>query len=150
MSYFFLGRTVHAVSSALTEPPKEGDKFMIYDVSFNPKGCVWDALIVVQLARNEDDNDGEGGDSDKSGTGRGGGCSVCRGKSGSSHSRSAARDVTEPNLENGPDGWDMSQSLSFPIRVTCAKGVDYDGPLPYPVLAADPRLDRLRHNLLPK
>jgi hypothetical protein len=32
-----LGRTVHAVSSALTEPPKEGDKFLIYDVSFNPK-----------------------------------------------------------------------------------------------------------------
>jgi hypothetical protein len=39
-----LGRTVHAVSSALTEPPKEGDKYMIYDVSFNSTwvcmGCI--------------------------------------------------------------------------------------------------------------
>ena len=42
-----LGRTVHAVSSALTEPPRVGDRYMIYDVSFNPRGCVWDASVVV-------------------------------------------------------------------------------------------------------
>lgn len=57
-----LGRTVHAVSSALTEPSKENDKFMIYDVSFNPKGCVWDALIVVQLSDDDDDNGEEKSD----------------------------------------------------------------------------------------
>ncbi|KAL7457205.1 hypothetical protein ACHAWC_008700 [Mediolabrus comicus] len=58
-----LGRTVHAVSSALTEPSKENDKFMIYDVSFNPKGCVWDALIVVQLSDDDDDGEGKSDDS---------------------------------------------------------------------------------------
>lgn len=66
-----LGRTVHAVSSALTEPPKENDRFMIYDVSFNPKGCVWDALIVVQL---NDDGEGgdDGGEEEEDGSSRGG------------------------------------------------------------------------------
>ena len=108
-----LGRTVHAVSSALTEPPKEGDRFMIYDVSFNPKGCVWDALIVVQL-QNEDDDD-----------------NASRGSRGSKGSRSRSRSKSRSKRRgNGPNGWDMSRTFSFPIRVTCAEDDDYDDPPP--------------------
>ena len=55
-----LGRTVHAVSSALTEPPRVGDRYMIYDVSFNPRGCVWDASVVVYDDDEEEEEDDEG------------------------------------------------------------------------------------------
>ena len=129
-----LGRTVHAVSSALTEPPKEGDKYMIYDVSFNPKGCVWDALIVVQL-ENEDEKDDD--EDAKSRGSRG-----SRKSEKSSRSRSRSKSRSRRDNANGaggdgsgnsnPNGWDMNQTFSFPIRVTCAEDDDYDDPPPPP------------------
>ena len=122
-----LGRTVHAVSSALTEPPKDGEKFMIYDVSFNPKGCVWDALILVQKKDDEEDDDDhddgadgtrEGRSTTKSRSSR----SRSRSRSGRSRSRSVRRGG------DGPNGWDLENTFSFPIRVTCAEDDDYVDP----------------------
>eukprot|EP00569_Conticribra_weissflogii_P006495 CAMPEP_0171332994 /NCGR_PEP_ID=MMETSP0878-20121228/3740_1 /TAXON_ID=67004 /ORGANISM="Thalassiosira weissflogii, Strain CCMP1336" /LENGTH=688 /DNA_ID=CAMNT_0011833867 /DNA_START=114 /DNA_END=2180 /DNA_ORIENTATION=- len=132
-----LGRTVHAVSSALTEPPKEGDKYMIYDVSFNPKGCVWDALIVVQLQDEDDDDDKSKGSrgSRKSRGSRGGSRSRSRSKS---KTRSADRGggggggTSDEDANGDSHGWDMNQTFSFPIRVTCAEDDDYDDPPPPP------------------
>lgn len=137
-----LGRTVHAVSSALTEPPREGDKFMIYDVSFNPKGCVWDALIVVQLKEEEDEGGGGGDDAASKSSSRGG-RSRSKSRSGRSRSRSKSRSSRRGvsssrggegnNGIEGPNGWDMEKTFSFPIRVTCAEDDDFvDPPQPNP------------------
>lgn len=117
-----LGRTVHAVSSALTEPPRVGDRYMIYDVSFNPRGCVWDASVVVYDDDDEEEEDfdenGEGGGEDgeeknridRSTTSR---TSRTGGGSGSSHVR------TRTTKKNGGGG-----TFTFPIRVTCAEDED--------------------------
>lgn len=140
-----LGRTVHAVSSALTEPPKENDRFMIYDVSFNPKGCVWDALIVVQLKDEEEGDNGEDGN----GNGGAGGDkeedtashrssrrrerSTSRNRRGSSSSRHRStssrsrRSTSRSKLRRGGSSStaeeliDGKRTFSFPIRVTCAE-----------------------------
>ena len=131
-----LGRTVHAVSSALTEPPKEGDRYMIYDVSFNPKGCVWDALIVVQV---KDDEDGDGGGDDKDGDGNSRssrsnrrasvssrGASKTRGSSSRlrSRSRSQSRSSRSISTANNGSGDGKNKTFTFPIRVTCAEDDD--------------------------
>ena len=133
-----LGRTVHAVSSALTEPPKEGDKYMIYDVSFNPKGCVWDALIVVQV-KDDEEGGGTGGDGDNNesdrnnrrasrGAGNKGGSSArmrsrSRSQSQSRSSRSLAK-------TGGGEGGGKAKTFTFPIRVTCAEDDDVEDPPP--------------------
>lgn len=127
-----LGRTVHAVSSALTEPPKDGDKFMIYDVSFNPKGCVWDALIFVQKKDEEEGDDENGGDAGGEREGR----TASKSRSRSSRSRSRSRSgrsrsrSVRRGAPDGPNGWDMDKTFSFPIRVTCAEDDDYVDPPP--------------------
>jgi hypothetical protein len=123
-----LGRTVHAVSSALTEPPKDGDKFLICDVSFNPKGCVWDALLLVLKTDAEDDEEGEGGD----GAGTREGRSAAKQRSSRSRSRSQSRRSRSRSVRRGegPNGWDMDKTFSFPIRVTCAEDDDYVDPPP--------------------
>ncbi|KAL3783906.1 hypothetical protein HJC23_007644 [Cyclotella cryptica] len=126
-----LGRTVHAVSSALTEPPKEGDKFMIYDVSFNPKGCVWDALILVQ--KKDDEEEGDDHDSGADGTREGRSSTKSRSSRSRSRSRSGrsrSRSVRRGGGGDGPNGWDMENTFSFPIRVTCAEDDDYVDPPP--------------------
>ena len=93
-----LGRTVHAVSSALTEPPKENDRFMIYDVSFNPKGCVWDALIVVQLQSDEGEEE-DGSQSSRRSTSsrrsKGGHTTTSNSSSRGRRERSNSRDTTK-------------------------------------------------------
>mmetsp|Transcript_837 Transcript_837/g.1387 ORF Transcript_837/g.1387 Transcript_837/m.1387 type:complete len:891 (+) Transcript_837:244-2916(+) len=137
-----LGRTVHAVSSALTEPPKDNDRFMVYDVSFNPKGCVWDALIVVQLEKDDgdtndhhhhdDDDDNRSRSSTRSNTSRTSQShqqrrrSTSRNKGRRSNSRSVSRSrrlrsssrSKQNNNRNDDNG---NKTFSFPIRVTCAE-----------------------------
>lgn len=146
-----LGRTVHAVSSALTEPPKENDRFAIYDVSFNPKGCVWDALIVVQL---QNDDEGEEGGDDGSSRSRSSARSAASSSSQQQSSkrrnrstsrnrrggkRSSSRSVSRRRLHRsssrskysnnnssssggaGRGDVDGKSTFSFPIRVTCAE-----------------------------
>mmetsp|Transcript_884 Transcript_884/g.1398 ORF Transcript_884/g.1398 Transcript_884/m.1398 type:complete len:867 (-) Transcript_884:13-2613(-) len=129
-----LGRTVHAVSSALTEPPKENDRFMIYDVSFNPKGCVWDALIVVQLQLDDEEDDGSRSRSSNRSSSSNGrnnnrdsrSTSRNRGK-GRSKSRSTSRRrlrSASRSKQQGVAGEEMvdgKKTFSFPIRVTCAE-----------------------------
>eukprot|EP00984_Skeletonema_dohrnii_P009771 scaffold3759_cov124-Skeletonema_dohrnii-CCMP3373.AAC.8 len=129
-----LGRTVHAVSSALTEPPKENDRFMIYDVSFNPKGCVWDALIVVQLQLDDEEDDGSRSRSSNRSSSSNGrnnnrdsrSTSRNRGK-GRSKSRSTSRRrlrSASRSKQQGVVGEEMvdgKKTFSFPIRVTCAE-----------------------------
>mmetsp|Transcript_28547 Transcript_28547/g.60860 ORF Transcript_28547/g.60860 Transcript_28547/m.60860 type:complete len:893 (+) Transcript_28547:206-2884(+) len=134
-----LGRTVHAVSSALTEPPKEGDKYMIYDVSFNPKGCVWDALIVVQVKDDEDEKAGEdkGDDNNASrsshnsrrgSAGKGGGSSSRIRSRSRSESRSS-RSIATADGGVGSNG--KNKTFTFPVRVTCAEDDDVED-LPTP------------------
>ena len=132
-----LGRTVHAVSSALTEPAREGDKYMIYDVAFNPKGCVWDALLLVLKTEDDDDDEGGGGAGNDDGEGGGKGR---EGRSASKSSRSRSRSQSKSRRSRsrsvrrgggggeGPNGWDMEKTFSFPIRVTCAEDDDYVDP----------------------
>ncbi|KAL7510571.1 hypothetical protein ACHAXN_010363 [Cyclotella atomus] len=130
-----LGRTVHAVSSALTEPPKDGDKFLIYDVSFNPKGCVWDALLLVlKTEEEEDEEEGEGGEGGGSGGREGRSATAKTGRSSRSRSRSQSRRSRSRSVRrgDGPNGWDMEKTFSFPIRVTCAEDDDYVDPPPPP------------------
>jgi hypothetical protein len=91
-----LGRTVHAVSSALTEPPRVGDRYMIYDVSFNPRGCVWDASVVVYDDEEEEEEEDEGDE----------------------------KRTTKKNGSSGGGG--SSGTFTFPIRVTCAEDEDDD------------------------
>ena len=130
-----LGRTVHAVSSALTEPAREGDKYMIYDVAFNPKGCVWDALLLVLKTEDEDDDEAGGGGNDdgegggKGREGRSASKSRSRSRSQSKSRRSRSRSVRRGGGGgDGPNGWDMEKTFSFPIRVTCAEDDDYVDP----------------------
>jgi serine/threonine protein kinase len=104
-----LGRTVHAVSSALTEPPKEGDKYMIYDVSFNPRGCVWDALIVVQISNEDGENSNDADD-------------LISGHSSTSNTASTISKVKG----GGIDSSNNNMTFTFPIRVTCAEDDDDD------------------------
>ena len=120
-----LGRTVHAVSSALTEPPRVGDRYMIYDVSFNPRGCVWDASVVVYDDDDDEEEDfdenGEGGGEDgeeKKGIDRSTSSRTSRtgGGSGSSHVRTR---TTKKSGGTGGGG-----TFTFPIRVTCAEDED--------------------------
>ena len=118
-----LGRTVHAVSSALTEPPKEGDRFMIYDVSFNPKGCVWDALIVVQVKDDggDDDTASKSSKSSRRGSTKGG--------HGSSRMRSRSRSTSRSSRSLAGGGSGSSggnKTFTFPIRVTCAEDDDVE------------------------
>ncbi|KAL7543878.1 hypothetical protein ACHAXR_013281, partial [Thalassiosira sp. AJA248-18] len=123
-----LGRTVHAVSSALTEPPREGDKYMIYDVSFNPKGCVWDALIVVQV---KDDDDADGvSENDHSRSDRSNSHNR-RGSAGKSRSRSTSRSSRNLAAGGGVGGeGGKAKTFTFPIRVTCAEDDDVEDPPP--------------------
>jgi len=130
-----LGRTVHAVSSALTEPPKEGDKYMIYDVSFNPKGCVWDALIVVQV-KDDDNPDGDGTADEQQqhsrspSQNRRGGKGAGSGSSSRmrSRSRSKSRNGSSRSIGTGADGGagGRNKTFTFPIRVTCAEDDDVE------------------------
>lgn len=112
-----LGRTVHAVSSALTEPPRVGDRYMIYDVSFNPRGCVWDASVVVY---DDDDEEEEGEDGgameDKDGIDRSSTSRTSRTGGGSSAHLTKTK-------KGGGSG---SGTFTFPIRVTCAEDEDDD------------------------
>jgi len=106
-----LGRTVHAVSSALTEPPKVGDRYIIYDVSFNPRGCVWDALLVVQMS---DDEDGDKNNNDVDDD------LVSSGQSSSNNTGS-----NQSKVKGGGGGGDSSNmTFTFPIRVMCAEDDD--------------------------
>ena len=144
-----LGRTVHAVSSALTEPSKDGDKFLIYDVSFNPKGCVWDALMLVLKTDEEDGEDGENGGGGGSGReGRSGSksrSSRSRSRSQSRRSRSRSAVRRAANGE-GPNGWDMEKTFTFPIRVTCAEDDDYVDPPQSPKRGhSQPQANNVRH-----
>ena len=120
---------------------------MIYDVSFNPKGCVWDALIVVQVQ--DDDNDDEN-DNDKDDNGRSNsrssrsnrnrssrsntrGSSKTRSKNGnrsrsqSRSSRSISKNGDAGN-NNSKDG--ENKTFTFPIKVTCAEDDDVTDNLP--------------------
>ena len=147
-----LGRTVHAVSSALTEPAKDGDKFLIYDVSFNPKGCVWDALMLVLKTEDEDGEEGENGEGGNSGregrTASKSRSSRSRSRSQSrrSRSRSAVRRATAA-VGDGPNGWDMEKTFTFPIRVTCAEDDDYVDPPQSPRRghSHQPQANNVRH-----
>lgn len=127
-----LGRTVHAVSSALTEPPREGDRYMIYDVSFNPKGCVWDALIVVTVKDGEGDGDDDGSRS-SSRMGRRSSRSKSR-QRGSSVSSNRLRSRSSSSQRRGSNASeDDGNTFTFPIRVTCAEDDDVDDePPPQP------------------
>ena len=103
-----LGRTVHAVSSALTEPPKVGDRYIIYDVSFNPRGCVWDALLVVQMSNEDGDNDVDD--------------LVSSGQSSSNNDTSG----NQSKVKGGGGGDSSNMTFTFPIRVMCAEDDDDD------------------------
>mmetsp|Transcript_9494 Transcript_9494/g.17058 ORF Transcript_9494/g.17058 Transcript_9494/m.17058 type:complete len:914 (+) Transcript_9494:218-2959(+) len=136
-----LGRTVHAVSSALTEPPKEGDKYMIYDVSFNPKGCVWDALIVVQV-KDDDNADGDGTTEEQQHSrspsqnrrgGKGGGAGGSSSSRMRSRSRSKSRNGSSRSIGTGDAGaGGRNKTFTFPIRVTCAEDDDVEDLPPAP------------------
>jgi len=106
-----LGRTVHAVSSALTEPPKENDRFAIYDVSFNPKGCVWDALIVVQLQMDEG-GEGDGGGDDGSSRSRSSARSGASSSSQQQQQQSKRRNRSTSRNRRGGKGRSSSRSVS--------------------------------------
>lgn len=137
-----LGRTVHAVSSALTEPPKDGERYMIYDVGFNPRGCVWDALVVVQVEKGDDDGsasvDGSSragslrGSTNREGKKSGGGGSrsgSVRRSSSNSGQRGGGSDnslATGGKEGSGSAGVGVIGTFTFPIRVTCAEDEDDD------------------------
>ena len=142
-----LGRTVHAVSSALTEPPKEGDRYMIYDVSFNPKGCVWDALIVVQV-QDDDEEDDENDKDDNNGRSNSRSSRSNRNRSSRSNTRGNSKTRSSKNgtrsrsqsrssrsiskngdvNTNNKDG--ENKTFTFPIKVTCAEDDDVSDNLP--------------------